>query len=105
MCTRHARPARWRALFTAAQRALPSQLLLPVAALPACRRVHQFEKVEQFVITSPHDDESWKVLDEMLANAEEFYQALDLPYRLAGRAASRLAVMSGKREGGGVSVG
>ena len=23
-------------------------------------RVHQFEKVEQFVITSPHDDASWK---------------------------------------------
>merc|ERR1719341_1562016 len=23
-------------------------------------RVHQFEKVEQFVICSPHDDESWK---------------------------------------------
>ena len=25
-------------------------------------RVHQFEKVEQFVITSPHDDASWKGL-------------------------------------------
>ncbi len=44
-------------------------------------RVHQFEKVEQFVITSPHDDESWKALEEMLANAEGFYQALGLPYR------------------------
>eukprot|EP00887_Chlorella_sp_A99_P003561 scaffold7.g3561.t1 len=44
-------------------------------------RVHQFEKVEQFVVTSPHDGESWKALDEMLANAEAFYQALGLPYR------------------------
>lgn len=28
-------------------------------------RVHQFEKVEQFVLCSPHDDESWKMLDEV----------------------------------------
>jgi seryl-tRNA synthetase len=35
-------------------------------------RVHQFEKVEQFVITSPHDDQSWKIMDEMINNAETF---------------------------------
>ncbi len=29
-------------------------------------RVHQFEKVEQFVITSPHDDKSWEALEEMI---------------------------------------
>lgn len=45
-------------------------------------RVHQFEKVEQFVLTSPHDDESWKVMDEMIANAENFCQSLGLPYRI-----------------------
>ncbi|KAI3434807.1 hypothetical protein D9Q98_002864 [Chlorella vulgaris] len=45
-------------------------------------RVHQFEKVEQFVITSPHDDESWKALEEMIGNAEAFYQALGFPYRV-----------------------
>ncbi|PRW57840.1 serine--tRNA ligase [Chlorella sorokiniana] len=45
-------------------------------------RVHQFEKVEQFVITSPHDDESWKALEEMIGNAESFYQALGFPYRV-----------------------
>ena len=32
----------------------------------------QFEKVEQFVITSPHDDASWKMMDEMIDNAETF---------------------------------
>ena len=48
------------------------------------RSVHQFEKVEQFVIASPHDDASWVILDEMLANAEDFYQALGFPYRWAG---------------------
>ena len=37
-------------------------------------RVHQFEKVEQFCITSPNDDESWKMFDEMIKNSEEFYQ-------------------------------
>merc|ERR1719328_833733 len=45
-------------------------------------RVHQFEKVEQFVITSPHDDESWKALDEMIGNAEEFCKLLGIPYRV-----------------------
>ena len=45
-------------------------------------RVHQFEKIEQFVITSPHDDASWKALDEMIGNAEEFCQLLGIPYRV-----------------------
>jgi seryl-tRNA synthetase len=37
-------------------------------------RVHQFEKVEQFCITSPHGTESWIMLEEMLKNSEDFYQ-------------------------------
>ncbi|KAG0620060.1 hypothetical protein M758_4G186000 [Ceratodon purpureus] len=37
-------------------------------------RVHQFEKVEQFCITSPNDEDSWEVLEEMMKNSEEFYQ-------------------------------
>ncbi|KAA0187588.1 Seryl-tRNA synthetase [Fasciolopsis buskii] len=37
-------------------------------------RVHQFEKVEQFCITSPHDDHSWKMFHEMIGNAEAFHQ-------------------------------
>lgn len=40
----------------------------------AARRIHQFEKVEQFVVTSPHEGASWAALDEMVANAEAFYQ-------------------------------
>jgi seryl-tRNA synthetase len=43
-------------------------------------RIHQFEKVEQFIICSP--EESWSLMEEMLANAEDFYQALGLPYRV-----------------------
>eukprot|EP00958_Prasinococcus_capsulatus_P010884 scaffold1068_cov375-Prasinococcus_capsulatus_cf.AAC.20 len=45
-------------------------------------RVHQFEKVEQFCITSPNGDDSWKMHEDMLAFSEEFYQSLGLPYRV-----------------------
>jgi seryl-tRNA synthetase len=43
-------------------------------------RVHQFEKVEQFVVTAP--DASGPMLDAMVARSEEFYQSLGLPYRV-----------------------
>ncbi|TIA87992.1 hypothetical protein E3P99_02853 [Wallemia hederae] len=43
-------------------------------------RVHQFEKVEQFCVTSP--EKSWEVFDEMVLNSEEFYKSLGIPYRL-----------------------
>lgn len=45
-------------------------------------RVHQFEKVEQFCITSPNDNESWQMHEEMLKNSEDFYQSLKLPYQV-----------------------
>lgn len=45
-------------------------------------RVHQFEKIEQFVICSPLDDISWQMFDEMIGNAEELNQALGIPYRI-----------------------
>ncbi|KAK9729120.1 Seryl-tRNA synthetase N-terminal domain [Popillia japonica] len=45
-------------------------------------RVHQFEKVEQFCLTSPFDNKSWEMMDEMIANAEEFYKSLEIPYRI-----------------------
>jgi len=45
-------------------------------------RVHQFEKVEQFVATTSEGDDSWKMQEEMLDNSEKFYQALELPYRV-----------------------
>ncbi|KAL4890389.1 hypothetical protein BDV59DRAFT_93091 [Aspergillus ambiguus] len=43
-------------------------------------RVHQFEKIEQFVITNP--EKSWEAFEEMMATSEEFYQSLGLPYQL-----------------------
>ena len=33
-------------------------------------------------MTSPNDDASWIMMDEMIANAEEFYQTLGIPYRI-----------------------
>ncbi|KAK3131103.1 hypothetical protein QOZ80_6BG0502090 [Eleusine coracana subsp. coracana] len=43
-------------------------------------RVHESQKVEQFCITAPED--SWEMLEEMIKNAEDFYQELGLPYRV-----------------------
>ncbi|KAI3707137.1 hypothetical protein L6452_25388 [Arctium lappa] len=45
-------------------------------------RVHQFEKVEQFCITSPNGNDSWDMHEEMIKNSEEFYQMLKLPYHI-----------------------
>uniref|UniRef100_A0A8C5M8X8 serine--tRNA ligase n=1 Tax=Leptobrachium leishanense TaxID=445787 RepID=A0A8C5M8X8_9ANUR len=45
-------------------------------------RVHQFEKIEQFVFASPHDNKSWEMFDEMIQTAEMFYQELGIPYRI-----------------------
>lgn len=42
-------------------------------------RVHQFEKVEQFIFCKP--EESWKEHDNLLNITEKFYEALDLPFR------------------------
>ena len=43
-------------------------------------RVHQFEKVEQFVYARP--EESWDEHQRMLEVAESFYRNLGLPYRV-----------------------
>uniref|UniRef100_A0A1B6HEB6 serine--tRNA ligase n=1 Tax=Homalodisca liturata TaxID=320908 RepID=A0A1B6HEB6_9HEMI len=45
-------------------------------------RVHQFEKIEQFVLTSPFDNKSWEMMDEMINNSKEFYEELGLGYRV-----------------------
>ncbi|KAG4301254.1 hypothetical protein PCK1_002564, partial [Pneumocystis canis] len=43
-------------------------------------RVHQFDKVEQFLITSP--ESSWTEFEEMINISEEFYKSLSIPYRI-----------------------
>lgn len=53
-------------------------------------RVHQFEKIEQFAITTP--ETSWQVHEEMISTCEEFYRSLQLPYRV-------IAIVSGELNG------
>ena len=43
-------------------------------------RVHQFDKIEQFVFSRP--EESWNEHERMLSIAEEFYQNLEIPHRV-----------------------
>lgn len=46
-------------------------------------RVHQFQKVEQVIFCRADDEEAERLHLELLANAEEILQALELPYRVA----------------------
>ncbi|MEX0764528.1 MAG: serine--tRNA ligase [Nitrosopumilaceae archaeon] len=57
-------------------------------------RVHQFEKVEQLVFSKP--DDSWKEHEKMLSVAEEFYQKLNLPYRIVVLSSGDLGKISAK---------
>ncbi|PNY18339.1 Serine-tRNA ligase, cytoplasmic [Tolypocladium capitatum] len=43
-------------------------------------RVHQFEKIEQFLLTDP--EKSWEALDDMITISEDFYKSLELPYQV-----------------------
>ena len=57
-------------------------------------RVHQFEKVEQFVFARP--EESWAIQEEMLRNSEELFQLLGLPYRVMLLCSADLGNISAK---------
>jgi len=58
-------------------------------------RVHQFEKVEQFVFCRPED--SWKEHEKLIANAEELFQALKLPYRVVNVCSGDLGTVAAKK--------
>ncbi|MEM0367034.1 MAG: serine--tRNA ligase [Candidatus Nitrosocaldus sp.] len=57
-------------------------------------RVHQFEKVEQFVFCKP--EQSWDEHELLLRNAEEFFQALEIPYRVVLLCSAELGKVSAK---------
>jgi len=57
-------------------------------------RVHQFEKVEQFIFSRP--EESKKEHEQMLSNVEEFYQKLEMPYRVMILSSGDLGKISAK---------
>mmetsp|Transcript_1760 Transcript_1760/g.3916 ORF Transcript_1760/g.3916 Transcript_1760/m.3916 type:complete len:470 (-) Transcript_1760:59-1468(-) len=58
-------------------------------------RVHQFEKIEQFVVT--HPDDSWAEHQRMINMAEEFYQSLDIPYRVVNIVSGELNDAAAKK--------
>jgi len=57
-------------------------------------RVHQFEKIEQFVYARPED--SKREHERMLAAAEEFYQSLEIPYRVTLLSSADMGKVSAK---------
>ncbi len=57
-------------------------------------RVHQFNKVEQFVFTRPED--SWIEHEQLLANTEEIVAELGLPYRVVVLATGDMSKASAK---------
>lgn len=61
------------------------------------RSIHQFEKVEQFCICSPEGNASWDMMEEMLANAEAFYQSLGLPYHVVNIVSGELNNAAAKK--------
>ena len=58
-------------------------------------RVHQFTKVEQFVFCRPED--SWPIHEELLANAEELFAGLGLPYRVVNICTGDIGTVAAKK--------
>jgi len=58
-------------------------------------RVHQFEKVEQFVFCKPQD--SWGEHEKLIANVEEITQELGLPYRIVNVCSGDLGTVAAKK--------
>jgi len=58
-------------------------------------RVHQFTKVEQFVFCKPED--SWKIHEELLINAEELFMKLDLPYHVVNICTGDIGTVAAKK--------
>lgn len=58
-------------------------------------RVHQFTKVEQFVYCKPED--SWTIHEELLANAEEIFCGLNLPYHVVNICTGDIGTVAAKK--------
>ncbi len=58
-------------------------------------RVHQFNKVEQFVFAKPED--SWKIHEELLANAEEIFSDLGIAYRVVNVCSGDIGTVAAKK--------
>src|SRR3989338_3971334 len=58
-------------------------------------RVHQFNKIEQFIFCKPED--SWKFHEELIENAEKIFQKLKLPYRVVNICTSDIGIVAAKK--------
>ncbi|MDO5845281.1 MAG: serine--tRNA ligase [Methanocorpusculum sp.] len=58
-------------------------------------RVHQFTKIEQFIYCMPED--SWKFHEELLANAEEIFTKLGLPYHVVNICTGDIGTVAAKK--------
>ncbi len=58
-------------------------------------RVHQFNKVEQFVFSLP--EESWEIHEEIQLNCEELYQGLGIHYRVVNVCTGDIGSIAAKK--------
>jgi seryl-tRNA synthetase len=58
-------------------------------------RVHQFNKIEQFIFCKPQD--SWKLHEELLKNAEEIMKLLELPYHVVNICTGDIGIVASKK--------
>lgn len=58
-------------------------------------RTHQFNKVEQFIFCKPED--SWKIHEELIRNAESLIQKLGLPYRVVNVCTGDIGTVAAKK--------
>ena len=58
-------------------------------------RRHQFWKVEQIIFCRPED--SWRYHEELIKNAEDLIQALELPYRIVNICTGDLGIVAAKK--------
>jgi seryl-tRNA synthetase len=58
-------------------------------------RVHQFNKVEQFIFCLP--EKSWALHEELQQNAEELYQALGLHYKVVNSCTGDIGTVAAKK--------
>ena len=58
-------------------------------------RVHQFNKIEQFIFSKPED--SWELHEELLKNTEEIFKKLKLPYRVVNICTADIGTVASKK--------
>jgi seryl-tRNA synthetase len=58
-------------------------------------RTHQFNKIEQFVFCTPED--SWKIHENLIENAEDLARQLGLPYRIVNVCTGDIGTVAAKK--------